>query len=403
MKICIVLGTRPEIIKMSPLIRYCKENNVDHFIIHTGQHYSYNMDKIFFEELELDAPKYNLNSGSSEFRKQIGLMSVRIKEILVKEKPDFVLVQGDTNTVLAGALAANQLHISIAHIEAGLRSHELEMIEETNRIVVDHISNIRFPPTKGSKEYLLEEKIPLNRIFLSGNTVVDAVIQNLALSERKTNLLEKINLKKDKYFLITLHRPENVDKKQKLDILMQSLKKVSEKYDYDLVWPLHPRTKKMLEKFNLKIPEKIKVIEPVGYLGFLQLESNARLIITDSGGVQEEASILKVPCITMRDTTERQETVDIGCNVVAGVGNNNLIKHVKDMLKNERNWESPYGDGKSSEFIIKKLKELHLKNDKLSDVSLQHSPKNNLLIIFLLLFSNLLSVFSIWILLVFFS
>ena len=367
MKLGIILGTRPEIIKMSPIIRCCEKNKIDHFVLHTGQHYSYNMDKIFFEELGLAPPKYNLNTGSNDFRKQVGIMIVGIKEILTREKPDFVLVLGDTNTVLAGALAAKQLHISIVHIEAGLRSHEFEMIEETNRIITDHISDVLFPPTDIAMEYLIEEKIPLDKIFMSGNTIVDAVIQNLDISEKKSNVLKEINLKKDKYFLVTLHRPENVDKKSVLNILMQSLKKVSEKYDYELVLPLHPRTKKMLKKFDLKIPDKIKVTDPLSYLEFLQLEKNARLILTDSGGIQEEASILKVPCITLRNTTERPETVTIGCNIVAGVenNNNNILKYVEHMLKKERNWRAPYGNGKSSEFIIKKLKEImdeHLKN-----------------------------------------
>jgi len=361
MKLGIILGTRPEIIKMSPLVRCCEENKIDYFVLHTGQHYSYNMDKIFFEELELAPQKYNLNTGSNDFRKQIGIISMGIKEILLQEKPDFVLVLGDTNTVLAGALAANELRISLVHLEAGLRSHELQMIEETNRIVTDHISDVLFSPTNVSMEYLLEEKIPSERTFLSGNTIVDAVIQNLVISEKKSNALQKMNLKKDKYFLITLHRPENVDKKSRLHRLMQSLDKISEKYDYDLVLPLHPRTIKMLKEFNLKVPDKIKVIDPQGYLEFLQLEKNARLILTDSGGIQEEASILKVPCITLRDTTERPETVTIGCNVVAGVENDDILKHVEQMLKKERNWETPYGNGKSSEFIIKILGEIFSK------------------------------------------
>ena len=358
MKLGIILGTRPEIIKISPLIRYCEKNKINHFIIHTGQHYSHNMDKIFFEELELAPPKYNLNVGSEYFSKQIGVMIAGIKEVLVGEKPDFALVLGDTNTVLAGALAAKQLQISVVHIEAGLRSHELGMIEETNRIVTDHISDVLFPPTDVSMKYLIEEKIPPNKIFISGNTIVDAVMQNLAISEKKSDILKKINLERDKYFLVTLHRPENVDKRTVLNILIKSLTKVYEKYDYELVLSLHPRTKKMLEKFGLKIPDKIKIIEPLGYLEFLQLEKNASLILTDSGGIQEEASILKVPCITLRNTTERPETIAIGCNVLAGVGNNNILEHVKNMLKKERNWKTPYGDGKSSEFIIKKLNDI---------------------------------------------
>lgn len=291
------------------------------------------MDQIFFEELGLAAPKYNINAGSNDFRKQIGIMTGGIKEILIKESPDFVLVIGDTSSVLAGAFAANELNISLVHLEAGLRSHELQMIEETNRITTDHISDVLFPPTEVSRDYLLEEKISADKIFISGNTIVDAVIQNLDISEKRSDVLKEMNLEKDKYFLVTLHRPENVDDKNRLSILMQCLKEISENCNYELVLPLHPRTEKMLKKFDLKIPERVKVTSPLGYLEFLQLEKNARLILTDSGGIQEEASILKVPCITLRDTTERPETVTLGCNVLAPVENNNILQHIEDMLK----------------------------------------------------------------------
>ena len=345
MKIAIILGTRPEIIKLSPVIRECEKRNLDYFVIHSNQHYSANMDEIFLKELKLNKPKYSLGVGSGNHGNQTGKILIKIEDILLKEKPDIVIVQGDTNTVLGGALAATKLNIKVAHVEAGLRSYNRKMPEETNRTVTDHISNFLFCPTDVQKDILLKEGISEDKIFVVGNTIVDAVNQNIKLGDDK--IIKKFNL--DNYFLVTAHRALNVDLKQNLSVLVDSLNSLAE--DYNLVYPMHPRTKKMLEQFNLKL-KNVNVMEPVGYLDFLSLEKNANLILTDSGGVQEEACILGVPCVTLREDTERPETVDVGANMLAGIGSKNVVEAVKKMMENKTDWKNPLGEGNTSQKIL---------------------------------------------------
>jgi len=352
LKICIILGTRPETIKMSSVIRECQKRKLDYFILHTNQHYSENLDTIFFEELSLPSPKYNLKVGSETQAKQTGKMLIGIEKILIREKPDIVLIEGDTNTVLASALAATKLHIKIGHIEAGLRSYFREMPEEINRILTDHCSDFLFTPTKRTKEILLNEGIPKERIFVTGNTIVDAVYQNLKLAKDKSRILEMLNIKEKNYFLITAHRSENVDKKEKIKGILEGLELVSKKFKLPIIYPIHPRTEKMIRKFKLKVPEAIKLIEPVGYLDFLQLETNAKLILTDSGGVQEEACILRVPCVTFRDNTERPESLDVRGNILSGTNSKNILKCVLKIINKKRNWKNPFGDGKAGQIII---------------------------------------------------
>ncbi|ACV24720.1 non-hydrolyzing UDP-N-acetylglucosamine 2-epimerase [Methanocaldococcus fervens] len=362
MKLSIILGTRPEIIKLSPIIRVLEKEDIDWHIIHTNQHYSENMDKIFFEELRLPKPKYNLNIGSGTHGEQTGKMLIKIEKVLLKEEPDVVVVQGDTNTVLAGALTASKLKIDVAHVEAGLRSFDKNMPEEINRVLTDHISSYLFAPTEIAKNNLLNEGIEEDKIFVVGNTIVDATLQNLKIAEKNENVRAFFNsIVDDNYFLLTLHRAENVDNKNRLKNIIEGIFKITELYDEDVIFPIHPRTKKKLNEFNLfeklKSNEKIKIIEPVGYLEFLMLEKNAKLILTDSGGVQEEACILKIPCVTLRDNTERPETVEVGANMLVGDDKGKLIKAVEIMLKKDMNWENPFGDGKSGERIVKILKD----------------------------------------------
>jgi UDP-N-acetylglucosamine 2-epimerase (non-hydrolysing) len=353
MKIGIILGTRPEIIKFAPLIKLFSKKKVNYFVIHTNQHYSYNMDRIFFKELRLPQPKYNLGVGSGTHGQQTGSMLEKIEPVLMKEKPDVVLVEGDTNTVLAGALAASKLGIAIGHVEAGLRSYDRRMPEETNRIITDHISSLLFVPTENSRKNLLKEGIDKKKIFITGNTIVDSVKQNIGLIKSKKK-------EKKDYFLITLHRTENVDHKEILSDLVHSILLVMHKYQTRLIWPIHPRTKKQLKKFNLlKKLEKnklISLVEPVGYFEFLELEKNASLIITDSGGIQEEACILKVPCITMRDNTERPETLTVGANVLIGSNPKKIVPAANLMLKKKRKWKIPFGKGNTSEIMLNILK-----------------------------------------------
>ena len=357
-KISIIVGTRPEIIKIAPVIKECEKNHLDFFILHTNQHYSKNLDKIFFEELKLPAPKYNLGVKSGTHAEEVGKMLIGIERVLIKEKPDIFLVLADTNTALAGALAAAKLHIRIYHIEAGIRSYSREMPEEINRILIDHCSDLFFAPTEKSKQILINEGISKDKIFVTGNTIVDAVYQNLKLSEKKSKILEKLNLKKEKYFLLTMHRPENVDKKEKIEKLFEGLRLIHGEFNLPIIFPIHPRTQKMMDIFRLKTPEGIKTIEPVGYLDFLKLEAGARLILTDSGGIQEEACILKIPCITLRSNTERPETIGVGSNILAGTNSSKILKIAHKILDKKRNWVNPFGDGRAAERIIKIILEI---------------------------------------------
>jgi UDP-N-acetylglucosamine 2-epimerase (non-hydrolysing) len=357
MKIAIILGTRPEIIKMSPIIRACQKMDIEFTLIHTGQHYSPNMDFIFFEELELPKPDHNLHVGSKPYRKQVGTMIHDLRAVLRKEKPSVVIVQGDTLTVLTGALAAEKEGVPLAHHEAGLRSHDLSMPEETNRIITDHISEVLFSPTADAHANLIEEGIPPEIIFQSGNTIVDAVLQNKRLA--RSEILDALGLKPKEFILVTAHRAENVDNMQRLKQIAEALKRIAEEHDLTIVFPLHPRTKKRLEEFGIALDTRIKKTEPFGYLEFLTLEEHARLIITDSGGLQEEASILRVPCVTIRDNTERPETVAAGMNIIAGVEPESVIAAVREMLTKDIAWSMPFGDGTAAIKIVKKLKELY--------------------------------------------
>ena len=351
-KISIILGTRPEIIKMSPIIRECERQKINYFVLHTGQHYSYSMDKVFFEELDLPEVKYNLDIGSETHGKQTGKMLIEIEKVLMKERPDVVLIEGDTNTVLAGALAASKLGIQIGHVEAGLRSYDRTMPEETNRILADHCSDYLFAPTNIAKMNLLREGISEDKIYVIGNTIVDAVQQNLGIGKKKVDVLKKLNLKPRNYFLVTSHRQENVDDPMRLKGILDGLKDVYSSYHLPVIYPIHPRAKKMINEFGFKIPTGIKLIEPLGFLKFLQLEANAKLVFTDSGGVQEETCILKVPCVTLRENTERPETLEVGSNILAGSNKEKIMEHVSIMLHKKRNWRNPFGNGKAGRKIV---------------------------------------------------
>jgi UDP-N-acetylglucosamine 2-epimerase (non-hydrolysing) len=353
-RIAIVLGTRPEIIKMSPVIRECKKQNLDFFILHTGQHYSYNLDKVFFEQLKLPEAKYNLDVGSGTHGAQTGKILREIEKVLISEKPDVVLVEGDTNTVLAGALAATKLHIKVGHVEAGLRSYDRRMPEEINRVLADHCSDYLFAPTEKSRQILLGEGIPAERIVVTGNTIVDAVYQNLSISEGRTSPLQGLGLVPGEYFLATAHRQENVDVKARFEGIITGLERVASTFGLPVIYPIHPRSRKMMDRFGLKTTG-IKFIDPVDYLSFLQLESKAKLVLTDSGGVQEETCVLKVPCVTLRDNTERPETLDVGSNVLAGIEAENILAATTEMLDRTVNWENPFGDGRAAERIVEIL------------------------------------------------
>lgn len=350
MTIAIILGTRPEIIKMAPVIRECQRRGLNFCIIHTGQHYSYQMDRIFFEQLELPQPDHNLDVGSGNHGEQTGRILADLEAVLMEERPDVVLVQGDTNTVMAGALAASKLHIKVGHVEAGLRSYDRSMPEEINRVVADHISDYCFAPTEISKANLLKEGIAEEKIHVTGNTIVDSVYQNLEIAMRKVNILGDLGLEPKGYFLVTAHRQENVDNKERLGEIIRGLEMVKSEFGLPVVFPVHPRTRKMVESFGFEL-DGIRAIEPLGFLEFLQLEAGARLALTDSGGVQEEACILGVPCVTLRDNTERPETLDVGANVLAGAKSQRIMDCARKMIVTRECWKNPFGEGNTGQRI----------------------------------------------------
>jgi len=309
------------------------------------------MDKVFFEQLELPEAKYNLDIGSGSHAEQTGKMLIGIEKVLVEKKPNIVLVEGDTNTVLAGALAAAKLGIKVGHVEAGLRSYDRGMPEEVNRVLADHCSDLLFAPTEKSKAILLDEGIPEEKVFVTGNTVVDAVSQNLELAERKASVLTHLGFEKDGFFLATVHRQENVDNEDRFRGILKGLEMVEAKFGLPVVYPIHPRARKQLKVYQVAL-EGLTLVEPLDYLSFLQLESQTRLVLTDSGGVQEETCILKVPCVTLRYNTERPETVDVGSNVLAGTDPEEIVEKTAKMLDAKRDWLNPFGDGVAGKRIV---------------------------------------------------
>ena len=356
MKNIIILGTRPEIIKMAPVIRELERREREYFVLHTGQHYSYKLDRIFFEQLKLPPPKYNLEVGSGAPAEQTAKMLIGVEKVLQKENPDIALVEGDTNSVLAGALAAVKLHIKVGHIEAGLRSYDRNMPEEINRILADHCSELLFAPTEQAKTILQGEGIPEEKIFVTGNTIVDAINQNLGLPRDKANAISTLGLKRKEYFLATIHRPENVDNRARFASILEGLYAVANAFERPVIYPVHLRSRKMMAEFNLN-PRGLRLVEPVDFLDFLQLESGAQLVLTDSGGVQEEACILSVPCVTIRDNTERPETIEVGANILAGASPDRILESSKVMLGRENDWQNPFGDGNASERIVRVIAE----------------------------------------------
>jgi len=307
MKIASVVGARPNFIKLAPVSKELRKE-FDEVLVHTGQHYDYEMNKIFFDEMGIPEPDYNLGVGSGSHGYQTGEMLKRIEEVLMKEKPDLVLVFGDTNTTLAGALAAIKLHIKVGHIEAGLRSFDKRMPEEINRALTDHCSDILFCPTETGVKNLKNEGIAKG-VYLTGDVMVDALQENIKIAEKKSKILDELDLKPEEYFLATVHRAENTDDFSRLRSIVDAFCEI-----VHIVFSCHPRTEKMFKKFDLwdRLQKSVKVIKPVGYLDMLVLEKNARKILTDSGGIQKEAYIFKVPCITLRENTEWVETIEDG-------------------------------------------------------------------------------------------
>ncbi len=355
--IAVILGTRPEIIKMSPILRLLRRQRKPYFLLHTGQHYSYEMDKRFFEDLDLPTPHESLSISrfkASGHGEQTALMMRGIETAFLKRKPRVVLVQGDTNTVLAGSLVTAKLPgMKLGHVEAGLRSYDRCMPEEINRIASDHVSDFLFVPTRAAKTTLLSEGVSAKKIHVTGNTIVDAVFENLQIAKKKVKL-KRWGLPGDgSYLLVTLHRQENVDHKARLQSILRGIEKTALHFKKTVLFPVHPRTQKRLKEFGLKLPSMIQAVEPVGFLEFLRLEAGAALLLSDSGGVQEEGCILKVPCVTLRTSTERPETVTAGGNVIAGYEADTILRLARRMMHVPRRWANPFGDGRTAERIIR--------------------------------------------------
>lgn len=321
MKIVTIVGARPQFVKCAPLSRELRKENKE-VIVHTGQHYNPEMSEIFFSELEIPKPDYNLEVGSGTHGLQTGEILRGVESVLLKEKPQLVIVFGDTNSTLAGALAAVKLHIPLAHVEAGLRSFDRSMPEEINRIVTDHVSNFLFCPTKNSFDNLTSEGI-IRGVYLVGDIMADVLAFNRLIAQKKSRILDELGLLGEEYCVLTVHRPSNTDNRKNL---MEIIEAIGES-GMMTIFPVHPRVQKYLKEYKLfaRLPENILRINPLGYLDMIRLMESAKKILTDSGGIQKEAYLLGIPCITLRENTEWVETLEDGWNVLAGSHREKII------------------------------------------------------------------------------
>ena len=328
MKIATIIGARPQFIKAAPVsgaLRALAGGAITEILIHTGQHYDGNMSQVFFDELGLQEPDYNLGVGSGNHGWQTGKMLAAVEEVLVEEKPDCVLIYGDTNSTLAGALAASKLHIPVAHVEAGLRSFNRDMPEEVNRVVADQLSGWLFAPTETAVTNLKREGITRG-VHLVGDVMEDAVAEHLVRAECRSEILDRMKIRPGDYLLVTVHRAENTDCPQRLKGICEALHSLARRWR--IVWPVHPRARKLL---NPALLTGVSLIEPIGYLDMLVLEKNAAAILTDSGGVQKEARWLQVPCITLREETEWVETLKGGWNYLAGANPERIVDSLRNI------------------------------------------------------------------------
>jgi len=364
MKIITVLGARPQFVKAAPISRAIRAHNkfsdpkdqIQDFIVHTGQHYDANMSELFFEELGISPPSHNLGIGSGSHAQQTGQMLIKVEDILLQEHPDLLLIYGDTNSTLAGALSASKIHIPIAHIEAGLRSFNRRMPEEINRVLTDHMSSILFCPTQQAVTNLSNEGIRRN-VFNVGDVMYDAFLHFSQIAKVRSNILKNIHLQQKTetipvYYLATIHRAENTDDPSRLKSIFEALSYI----DTTIVLPLHPRTRNVLKKSAFIPPSNVQIIDPVSYLDMCQLLVNAKLVLTDSGGLQKEAFFAQIPCVTLRDETEWTETVETGWNIIASA-DPARIQNAVHTLRNtpETQISSPYGSGQAASNIVSLL------------------------------------------------
>jgi UDP-N-acetylglucosamine 2-epimerase (non-hydrolysing) len=354
-KILIIVGARPNFIKISPLLREMEKHpKLKPVLVHTGQHYDFEMSKIFFRDLNIPKPNYNLGVGSGSHVRQTAKAMERLEPIILKEKSNLVIVVGDVNSTLAGALVAAKLNIPLAHIEAGLRSYDKTMPEEINRLLTDHISELLFCPTETAVENLKKEGIKKG-IYQVGDIMYDALLENIKIALKKSKILEKLKLKPKNYLLMTLHRPSNVDNLENLRKIIETMEGSREK----IIFPVHPRTRKNLKKIKLPKFKNFTMIKPVSYLDMLVLEKNAKKILTDSGGVQKEAYWLKTPCLTLRKKTEWVETLEGNWNILTGVNKEKILKAIK--LKPKKNQKKWFTNSKTTKKILSVLLKLKKK------------------------------------------
>lgn len=351
MKIASIVGARPQFIKAAPLDRELRTVH-EHRLIHTGQHYDYLMSAVFFEELGIPEPDHNLGVASASHGRQTGEMLIRVEEALLREKPDCVVVYGDTNSTLAGALAAVKLHLPLAHVEAGLRSFNRRMPEEINRVVTDHVADLLFCPTETAKDNLSREGITKG-VFNVGDVMYDALLHSIEIVDTKSHVLSSLDIEPGSYVLATVHRPGNTDNPQNLSNILTALNEIGEK----VIFPAHPRTSQAIARTRCELSPTLKLLEPVSYLDMLALERNARLILTDSGGVQKEAYLFGVPCITLRKETEWVETTEAGWNLLAGASKSTIIQAVREFQPRGDRPEL-FGDGKASQRIAYHLQSI---------------------------------------------
>lgn len=354
MKILTVVGARPQFIKAAPVSKAIRDAGYVEYLLHTGQHYDRGMSQIFFDELQIPEPNVNLAIGSGAHGKQTGEMLARIEEAIQNEKPDTVLVYGDTNSTLAGALAAVKLHVPVAHVEAGLRSFNREMPEEHNRVLTDHCADLLFCPTQTAVKLLAKEGITEN-VHLVGDTMYDAVLQFSEIAQKQSNILDELALEGGQYLLATVHRPYNTDVQENLVNILTAFSEIDE----TIVFPVHPRTRQKIEALDMgnsiQQNNRLRLIEPVGYLDMLTLLKNARMLMTDSGGMQKEAYFVSVPCITLRPETEWVETVEAGWNVLVGADRAKIVEKVGNFVPPETRSTSLFGSGKASKAILERL------------------------------------------------
>lgn len=347
MKIVTIVGARPQFIKAAVVSRAFIEHRPDvrEIIVHTGQHYDANMSDIFFDELDIPRPNHNLGIGGGTHGQNTGRMLEKIENVLRQEEPDWVLVYGDTDSTLAGTLAAVKLHIPVAHVEAGLRSFNRRMPEEINRVLTDHASDLLFTPTDTATSNLAKEGITGDKVQQVGDVMYDATLYYSDKAQQQSQILEVLGIKNKEYYLATIHRAENTDNPERIANILAGFARSPQ----PIVWPIHPRTKKRLSDFGMQLPPTILAIEPIGYLDMVMLEKHAALIATDSGGVQKEAYFHRVPCITLRDETEWAELIDIGAIIISSPKDSIRTLESLPVLGK---WPSIFGTGNSGQAIV---------------------------------------------------